>query len=151
MDIQTKITRVSTFKKILYTLIISYTIIGKSYTTIFFIHIKEFNLSNLLFIHFTNIAMLLLLLVIMYVVWGRYGGIKLMALKYKWIYKMLITVIVIIQLFLFLLDFMTKNPNINQTKVLIIGDIPNLISIIVSIILIFPNNKKVDLANKIQL
>lgn len=140
----TKSTKMSTLKKVLYTLIISYAIIGKSYTTIFFIHTKGLNFSNLLFVHFTNIAMLLILSMIMLAVWGIYGGIQHMALKYKWIYKVLIAIIVLIQLFLFLLDFMTKNPNINQVKVLIIGDIPNLISIIVSIILIIvsPDKKK---------
>ena len=133
-----------TLKKILSTILILYTLAGKLYTTAFNFKLRGFDLSNVLFIHFTNITMLFMLLVSLLIVWGKwYNKINFITLKYMYTFKVLIALIVIIQLFVCLLDYFNKSPNVNHFKVLFIGDLPNLFSIIITIILIvaLPNKK----------
>jgi hypothetical protein len=88
--------------------------------------------------------MLLILLASLLMIWGvLYNKINYVISKYKYIVKVSIVIIVVIQIFLSLLDILTKNPNINQLKVYILGDIPNLLSILISIIfiIVLPNKK----------
>lgn len=130
--------------KIFSTILILYTFIGKLYTTIFFFRMRDFNLNNVIFVHVTNIIMLLILLASLLMIWGvLYNKINYVISKYKYIVKVSIIIIVVIQIFLSLLDILTKNPNINQLKVYILGDIPNLLSILISIIfiIVLPNKK----------
>lgn len=133
----TKATKMRTLIKIFSTILILYTFIGKLYTTVFFFRMRDFNLSNIIFVHFTNITMLLILLASLLMIWGiLYNKINYVILKSKYIFKASIVIILAIQIFLFLLDILTKNPNINQFRVFILGDLPNLISILISVIFI---------------
>jgi len=135
----------STLIKIFSTILILYTFIGKLYTTVFFFRMRGFNLSNVLFFHLTNITMLLILSTSLLMIWGiLYNKINYIISKYKYIFKASIVIILVIQILLFLLDILTKNPNINQLRVFILGDLPNLLSIFISIIfiIVLPNKKK---------
>lgn len=137
----------STLKRVLFTIFILYTFAGKLYTTVFFFQLQGFNLSDALFVHLTNITILSILLMSLLIVWEIwYNKINFIILKYKYVFKVSIIIVLIIQLFLSLFDILTKNPNVNQFKVLLVGDLPNLFSIIISIIMIIalPNKKERD-------
>ena len=130
--------------KIFSTILILYTFIGKLYTTAFFFRMKDFSLNNVIFVHVTNIIMLSILLASLLMIWRiLYNKINYFVSKYKYVIKTLIVVIVIIQILLSLLDVLTKNPSINQVKIIILGDLPNLLSILISIIfiIVLPNKK----------
>ena len=130
--------------KIFSTILILYTFIGKLYTTAFFFRMKDFSLNNVIFVHVTNIIMLSILLASLLMIWRiLYNKINYFVSKYKYVIKTLIVVIVIIQILLSLLDVLTKNPNIDQVKIIILGDLPNLLSILISIIfiIVLPNKK----------
>ncbi len=131
--------------KIVPTVLIFYTLVGKFYTTGFNFKLHDVNLSNILFIYFSDIIMLLMLLVSLLILWKKWNRkINDVILKHKYHFKIFITLIVVIQLFLSLLDFFNKNPNVNQQNVLFISDLPNLFSIINALILIIalPNKNK---------
>ena len=130
--------------KIFSTILILYTFIGKLYTSAFFFRMKDFSLNNVIFVHVTNIIMLSILLASLLMIWRiLYNKINHFVSKYKYVIKTLIVVIVIIQILLSLLDVLTKNPNIDQVKIIILGDLPNLLSILISIIfiIVLPNKK----------
>ncbi len=132
--------------KIVPTVLILYTLAGKFYTTVFNFKLHDVNLVNGLFIHFTDIIMLLMLFVALLIVWEKWNEkINYVIYKFRYLYKLLITLIVVIQSFLSLLDYFNKNPNVNQHNVLFIGDLPNLFSIIIAVILIItlPNKKNI--------
>jgi hypothetical protein len=134
----------STLIKIFTTILILYTFIGKLYTTVFYFRMQGFNLSEVLFVHFTNITMLLILLASLLMIWWvLYTKINYVISKYKYIFKVSIVIILVIQILLSLLDILTKNPNINQLRVFILGDLPNLLSIFISIIfiIVLPSKK----------
>jgi len=140
----TKPTMMSLSTKIFSTILILYTFIGKLYTTAFFFRMKDFSLNNVIFVHVTNIIMLSILLASLLMIWRiLYNKINYFVSKYKYVIKTLIVVIVIIQILLSLLDVLTKNPSINQVKIIILGDLPNLLSILISIIfiIVLPNKK----------
>jgi hypothetical protein len=134
----------STLLKIFFTILILYTFAGKFYNTVFYINLQGVNLREILFIHCTNISMLLILLTSLLLIWQvLYNKINYVIFKSKYILKPTIVIILAIQIFLFLLDILSKNPNINQFRVFILSDLPNLLSIFISIIfiIVLPSKK----------
>lgn len=134
----------STLIKIFSTILILYTFAGKLYNTVFYFQLKDINLRDILFVHCTNISMLLILLASLLMIWQiLYNKINYAVFKSKYVFKPIIVIILAIQTFLFLLDILSKNPNINQVRVFFLSDLPNLLSIFISIIfiIVLPSKK----------
>lgn len=130
-------------EKLILSVTISYIFIGKFFTTWFYINNLTWDLNNIIFIHVSNLITLLVCLLLIFFVWN-----KVKKILYKILQKEFIIILVLLtimaQLYIGLFEFLNKNPNVNQNKVLLLGDIPNLLSVFVLVALIIILTKKKD-------
>lgn len=65
-------------------------------------------------------------------------------IKYKTILFLFLLISIILQIYVGLFDFLSKDPSVNQQKVLWVLDIPNLLSVVIMGYLIFIIKKRIQ-------
>jgi hypothetical protein len=60
---------------------------------------------------------------------------KIDKIRYKSIFSVLLFIAITLQIFIGLFDFFSRDPRINQIKVLWLFDVPNLLSIVIMLLL----------------
>jgi hypothetical protein len=115
------------FFKILFTVICLYIFSTKLYATIY-------NLVNNRcdwVIYFADLITICSSVVLSLLLWKKINKIK-----YKIIWILLLSASIFVQTFVGLFSYLSKDPRINQIKVLWLFDMPNLLSILVMIFLL---------------
>ncbi len=123
----------SNFTKILLTIVCLYVLIAKSYVTFGYLISHYLDMT----IQFVNCLVLFSCVYLPIIIWKEMHNIK-----YKVILTLLLFIAIALQLFYGLFDYFSKDPRINQIKVLWTFDIPNLLSILIMGSLIFLTMKK---------
>ncbi len=121
-----------TFLKVFLTLILVYTLIGKTYTSVFYLNFLKYDNTNIMHYHLPNLIILLTCIISIIFLW-----------KKKKIFTTNIFVQIIITVILFyslmfngyvsLFEFLARGRNNNHNEIIFLSDIPNMLSYIVVI------------------
>lgn len=121
--------------KVLLVIVCLYVSIAKLYVTIFYI-VNERLDAPVQFVDFFVFCSCVYLPIL---IWKK--GQKI---KYKTIFFLFLLISIILQIYVGLFDFLSKDPSVNQQKVLWVLDIPNLLSVVIMGYLIFLIKKRIQ-------
>ena len=117
--------------KLFLLLVIAYTFLGKVYTSFFYFVHKVVNGENTLLIHIPNIVILFSCVYLFLFTLNKVSRAQNKFVRF--FCHMLVVYAILCQALFGIMEFFNKNPNINSNKLLYLGDIPNMLSIIVLI------------------
>ncbi len=120
------------FLKIILTLILVYTLVGKTFSSVFYLNFLEYDNTNMIHYHFPNLIILLTCIISIIFLWkknkNRTTNISV---------QIIITIILFYSLmfngYVSLFEFLARGRNNNQNEILFLSDIPNMLSYILLI------------------
>lgn len=118
--------------RVLLILAVTYIIIGKAYTTIFYLQTRRLFLENFLLIYLPNLVVIAVGMFVINSVLKK-ELVKTVREKLTLLGAILLLYTVVMQLLVGLLEYLNKSSNIDQSKVILLGDLPNFLSIILVI------------------
>lgn len=125
----------NSFVKVLIVIVCLYVSIAKLYVSIFYIANKHLDTP----VQFVDFFVFCSCVYLPILIWKK--GQKI---RYNTIFSVFLLISIILQIYVGLFDFLSKDPSVNQQKVLWALDIPNLLSVVIMGYLMFLIKKRIQ-------
>lgn len=125
----------NTFVKVLIVIVCLYVSIAKLYVSTFYIVNKHLDAP----VQFVDFFVFCSCVYLPILIWKK--GQKI---RYNTIFSVFLLISIILQIYVGLFDFLSKDPSVNQQKVLWALDIPNLLSVVIMGYLMFLIKKRIQ-------
>ncbi|WP_348768704.1 hypothetical protein [uncultured Bacteroides sp.] len=125
----------NSFVKVLIVIVCLYVSIAKLYVSIFYICNKRLDAP----VQFVDFFVFCSCVYLPILIWKK--GQKI---RYNTIFSVFLLISIILQIYVGLFDFLSKDPSVNQQKVLWALDIPNLLSVVIMGYLMFLIKKRIQ-------
>lgn len=125
----------NSFVKVLIVIVCLYVSIAKLYVSIFYISNKHLDAP----VQFVDFFVFCSCVYLPILIWKK--GQKI---RYNTIFSVFLLISIILQIYVGLFDFLSKDPSVNQQKVLWALDIPNLLSVVIMGYLMFLIKKRIQ-------
>jgi len=125
----------NSFVKVLIVIVCLYVSIAKLYVSIFYIVNKRLDAP----VQFVDFFVFCSCVYLPILIWKK--GQKI---RYNTIFFLFLLISIILQIYVGLFDFLSKDPSVNQQKVLWALDIPNLLSVVIMGYLMFLIKKRIQ-------
>lgn len=125
----------NSFVKVLIVIVCLYVSIAKLYVSIFYIVNKHLDAP----VQFVDFFVFCSCVYLPILIWKK--GQKI---RYNTIFSVFLLISIILQIYVGLFDFLSKDPSVNQQKVLWALDIPNLLSVVIMGYLMFLIKKRIQ-------
>lgn len=125
----------NSFVKVLIVIVCLYVSIAKLYVSIFYICNKRLDAP----VQFVDFFVFCSCVYLPILIWKKEQKIR-----YNTIFSVFLLISIILQIYVGLFDFLSKDPSVNQQKVLWALDIPNLLSVVIMGYLMFLIKKRIQ-------
>lgn len=125
----------NSFVKVLIVIVCLYVSIAKFYVSIFYIVNKRLDIP----VQFVDFIVICSCVYLPILIWK-----KVQRIKFETIFFLFLLISIILQIYIGLFDFLSKDPSVNQQKVLWALDIPNILSVVIMGYLMFLIKKRIQ-------